>query len=157
MSLMSLPQTIQLFAGKPKTDSGFYYHFCNFFSTRSFGYAAIYFVLIIAFNFFYVSIQYNPIEIANNLRQSNGGIPGIRPGKPTSDYIQRVLNKITLVGAIVLGVIAIIPIFISIADPQLTSLSMGGTTILIAVSVALETTRTLESHLMMRHHKGFLK
>ena len=157
MSFMSLPQTIELFAGKPKKASGFYYHFCNFFNTRSWGYAIIYFLLIIAFNYFYVSIQYNPVEIANNLRQSNGGIPGIRPGKPTSDYIQRVLNKISLVGAIFLGIIAVIPIFISMADEQLRSLSMGGTTILIAVSVALETTRTLESHMMMRHHKGFLQ
>ena len=157
MSLMSLPQTVQLFAGEPTKTEGFYYHFCNFFDTRSFSYAVIYFLLIIAFNYFYVSIQYNPIEIANNLRQSNGGIPGIRPGKPTSDYIQRVLNKISLVGAVFLGIIAIVPIFISMADPQLSSLSMGGTTILIAVSVALETTRVLESHMMMRHHKGFLK
>jgi len=157
MSFMSLPQTIQLFAGEPTKTSGFYYHFCKFFSTRNWSYAAIYFLLIIAFNYFYVSIQYNPVEIANNLRQSNGGIPGIRPGKPTSDYIQRVLNKISLVGAIFLGIIAVIPIFISMADEQLRSLSMGGTTILIAVSVALETTRTLESHLMMRHHKGFLQ
>ena len=157
MSLMSLPQTVQLFAGEPTKTEGFYYHFCHFFNTRSFSYAVIYFLLIIAFNYFYVSIQYNPIEIANNLRQSNGGIPGIRPGKPTSDYIQRVLNKISLVGAVFLGIIAIVPIFISMADPQLSSLSMGGTTILIAVSVALETTRVLESHLMMRHHKGFLK
>jgi preprotein translocase subunit SecY len=117
----------------------------------------LYFLLVIAFNYFYVSIQYNPIEIANNLRQSNGGIPGIRPGKPTSDYIQRVLNKISLVGAIFLGFIAVIPIFMAMADRQLQQLSMGGTTILIAVSVALETTRTLESHLMMRHHKGFLQ
>ena len=157
MSFMSLPQTIQLFAGEPEKASGFYYNFCKFFSTRNWSYAAIYFLLIIAFNYFYVSIQYNPVEIANNLRQSNGGIPGIRPGKPTSDYIQRVLNKISLVGAIFLGIIAVIPIFISMADDQLRSLSMGGTTILIAVSVALETTRTLESHLMMRHHKGFLQ
>lgn len=156
MSFMSLPATIQLF--KPVTKaSGFYYHFCNFFSTRSWSYAIIYFLLIIAFNYFYVSIQYNPVEMANNLRQSNGGIPGIRPGKPTADYIQRVLSKITLVGAFFLGIIAVIPIFISIADSQLASLSMGGTTILIAVSVALETTRTLESHMMMRHHHGFLK
>lgn len=157
MSLMSLPQTIQLFAGEPTKAEGFYYHFCHFFNTRSFSYAVIYFLLIIGFNYFYVSIQYNPVEIANNLRQSNGGIPGIRPGKPTSDYIQRVLNKISLVGAIFLGIIAVVPIFISMADPQLSSLSMGGTTILIAVSVALETTRVLESHMMMRHHKGFLK
>jgi preprotein translocase subunit SecY len=157
MSFMSLPATIELFAGEPTKTSGFYYHFCNFFSTRGVPYAIIYFILIVAFNYFYVSIQYNPIEIANNLRQSNGAIPGIRPGKPTSDYIQRVLSKITLVGAIFLGIIAIVPIFISLADSQLSSLSMGGTTILIAVSVALETTRTLESQLMMRHHKGFLQ
>lgn len=156
MSFMSLPATIQLFKPVEKT-SGFYFQFCKFFSTRSWSYALIYFVLIIAFNYFYVSIQYNPVEMANNLRQSNGGIPGIRPGKPTADYIQRVLSKITLVGAFFLGIIAIIPIFISMADTQLASLSMGGTTILIAVSVALETTRTLESHMMMRHHKGFLK
>ena len=156
MSFMSLPSTIQLFKPVTKT-SGFYYHFCHFFSTRSWSYAVIYFLLIIAFNYFYVSIQYNPVEMANNLRQANGGIPGIRPGKPTADYIQRVLSKITLVGAFFLGIIAIIPIFISIADSQLATLSMGGTTILIAVSVALETTRTMESHMMMRHHKGFLK
>ena len=156
MSFRSLPATIQLFKPVTKT-SGFYYHFCHFFSTRSWSYAIIYFLLIIAFNYFYVSIQYNPVEMANNLRQSNGGIPGIRPGKPTADYIQKVLSKITLVGAFFLGVIAVIPIFISIADSQLATLSMGGTTVLIAVSVALETTRTLESHMMMRHHKGFLK
>ena len=156
MSFMSLPSTIQLF--KPVTTTeGFYYQFCKFFSTRSWSYAILYFILIIAFNYFYVSIQYNPVEIANNLRQSNGGIPGIRPGKPTSDYIQRVLSKIALVGAVFLGIIAIIPIFISMADQNLQSLSMGGTTILIAVSVALETTRTLESQLMMRHHPGFLR
>ena len=157
MSFMALPQTIQLFKGQPTETSGFYYHFCEFFKRTSWSYAILYFLLIIAFNYFYVSIQYNPIEIANNLRQSNGGIPGIRPGKPTSDYIARVLNKISLVGAFFLGVVAIIPIFIAMADQNLQSLSMGGTTILIAVSVALETTRTLESHLMMRHHKGFLQ
>ena len=156
MSFMSLPATIQLFNPVDENSSKFYRGFCQFFSTRGIAYAIIYFVLIVAFNYFYVSIQYNPIEIANNLRQSNGGIPGIRPGKPTSEYIQRVLSKITLVGAVFLGIIAVIPIFISRADDQLASLSMGGTTILIAVSVALETTRTLESQLMMRHHKGFL-
>lgn len=156
MSFMALPQTIQMFAGEPTKSSGFYYHFMKFFNRTSWTYAILYFILIIAFNYFYVSIQYNPIEIANNLRQSNGGIPGIRPGKPTSDYIHKVLSKITLVGAFFLGIIAVIPIFIAMADNSLVSLSMGGTTILISVSVALETTRTLESHLMMRHHKGFL-
>lgn len=157
MSFMSLPATIQLFNPVDENSSTFYTKFCEFFSTRGIPYAIIYFILIVAFNYFYVSIQYNPVEIANNLRQSNGGIPGIRPGKPTSEYIQRVLSKITLVGAVFLGIIAIIPIFISRADSNLSSLSMGGTTILIAVSVALETTRTLESQLMMRHHNGFLQ
>ena len=156
MSFMSLPQTIQLFNPIDAESSKFYIKFCQFFSTQSWTYAVLYFILIIAFNYFYVSLQYNPTEIANNLRQSNGGIPGIRPGKPTADYIQRILSKIALVGAIFLGIIAIIPIFFGIADQKLASLSMGGTTLLIAVSVALETTRTLESHLMMRHHKGFL-
>ena len=156
MSFMSLPSAIALIKRNPN-DGSFYSRFLNFFSTRGWGYAVLYFLLVIAFNYFYVSIQYNPIEIANNLRQSNGGIPGIRPGKPTSDYIQRVLNKISLVGAIFLGFIAVIPIFMGMADQELKQLSMGGTTILIAVSVALETTRTLESHLMMRHHKGFLQ
>ncbi|SFX95471.1 preprotein translocase subunit SecY [Ruminococcus sp. XPD3002] len=157
MSFMALPSTIQLFKPITADSPKWYVSFMNFFNTRSWKYALIYFILIIAFNYFYVSIQYNPVEIANNLRQSNGGIPGIRPGKPTSDYIQRVLSKIALVGAVFLGIIAVVPIFISIADDNLRSLSMGGTTILIAVSVALETTRTLESQLMMRHHKGFLQ
>lgn len=156
MSFMSLPQTIQLFNPIDENSSKFYIKFCQFFSTQSWTYAVLYFILIIAFNYFYVSLQYNPTEIANNLRQSNGGIPGIRPGKPTADYIQRILSKIALVGAIFLGIIAVIPIFFGIVDQKLASLSMGGTTLLIAVSVALETTRTLESHLMMRHHKGFL-
>ena len=160
MAIMSLPSTIAMFkpvATNPETfGEKFYAGFINFFSYNSPWYAVVYFVLIIAFNYFYVSMKYNPIEIANNLRQSNGGIPGIRPGKPTSDYIQRILNKITLVGAFFLGVIAILPIFLSMAFPQL-GVSMGGTSILIVVSVVLETVRTLESQMMMRHHKGFLE
>jgi len=158
MSFMSLPSTIQLFKPlDPTVTSGFYYHFCHFFSTQSFSYAIIYFLLIIAFNYFYVSMQYNPIEIANGLRQNNGAIPGIRPGKPTSDYIQKVLSKITLVGAVFLGIIAIIPIFMTMVDSNLASLSMGGTSILIVVSVALETVRMIESQLMMKDHRGFLR
>ncbi len=161
MSFMSLPSTIELFKPKHDAPEGFWQNFYNgfidFFSMNSWSYAIIYFILIIAFNFFYVSMQYNPIEIANNLRQNNGGIPGIRPGKPTSDYIQRVLNKITLVGAFFLGIIAIFPIFMTMWDQNLSSLAMGGTTVLIVVSVALETARTLESEMMMRHHKGFLE
>ncbi|WP_302191604.1 preprotein translocase subunit SecY [uncultured Ruminococcus sp.] len=161
MSFMSLPSTISLFKPVYQEPSGFwqnfYNGFINFFNTRTWTYALVYFILIIAFNYFYVAMQYNPIEIANNLRQNNGGIPGIRPGKPTSDYIQRVLSKITLVGAFFLGIIAIFPIALTWFDSNLGSLAMGGTTILIVVSVALETVRTLESEMMMHHHKGFLE
>ncbi|MDE6005416.1 MAG: preprotein translocase subunit SecY [Oscillospiraceae bacterium] len=163
MSFMSLPATISMFV-KPvdyiDDTTGFwqkvYFHFVNFFKTTNWGYAVLYLILIVAFNYFYVAMQYDPVTIANNLRQSNGGIPGIRPGKPTSDYIHRVLSKITLVGAVFLGLIAIFPIALGWFDSSLRSLSMGGTSILIVVSVALETARTLESQLMMRHHKGFL-
>jgi preprotein translocase subunit SecY len=161
MSFMSLPSTIGMFKPAYTNPEGFWQEFYNgfltFFSTQSWTYALLYFVLIIAFNYFYVSMQYNPIEIANQLRQNNGAIPGIRPGKPTSDYIQKVLSKITLVGAVFLGIIAIFPIFLGMFDQNLASLSMGGTTMLIVVSVALETVRTLESQMMMRHHKGFLE
>jgi len=159
MSILSIPQTIYLFV-KPKNNDtfwdNFYIGFLNFFNSQKIWYAVIYFILIIAFNYFYVSMMYNPIEIANNLRQNNGGIPGIRPGKPTSDFIQRVLSKITLIGAIFLGVIAIFPILTNMAMPKL-NISMGCTSILIIVSVVLETNRTLESQMMMRHHKGFLE
>jgi len=162
MSFMSLPSMFALFKQpvdyiEETTTMGerFYYHFIHFFNTQSYSYAVIYFILIILFNYFYVAIQYNPVEMANNLRQANGGIPGIRPGKPTSDYIQRVLSKISLVGAIFLGIVAVFPIiFLNLTTLNVSS--MGGTSILIVVSVAIETVRTLESQLMMRHHKGFL-
>ena len=163
MAFMSIPQTIEMFVAAPTGDPAtwsfgqkFYHGFLNFFNYSSGWYAVIYFILIIAFNYFYVSMQYNPIEIANNLRQNNGGIPGIRPGKPTSDFIQRVLSKITLIGAVCLGIIAILPILFHMAVPAM-NISMGGTSILIIVSVVLETVRTMESQMMMRHHKGFLE
>ena len=163
MAFMSIPQTIEMFVAAPTGDPAtwsfgqkFYHGFLNFFNYSSGWYAVIYFILIIAFNYFYVSMQYNPIEIANNLRQNNGGIPGIRPGKPTSDFIQRVLSKITLIGAVCLGIIAIFPILFHMAVPAM-NISMGGTSILIIVSVVLETVRTMESQMMMRHHKVFLE
>ncbi len=163
MAFMSIPQTIEMFVAAPTGDPAtwsfgqkFYHGFLNFFNYSSGWYAVIYFILIIAFNYFYVSMQYNPIEIANNLRQNNGGIPGIRPGKSTSDFIQRVLSKITLIGAVCLGIIAIFPILFHMAVPAM-NISMGGTSILIIVSVVLETVRTMESQMMMRHHKGFLE
>lgn len=160
MSFMSIPQTLELFWPPSRSsDAGFwsrfYAGFIDLFKYSSWVYAIIYFLLIIGFNYFYVSMQYNPVQIANDLRQNNGGIPGIRPGRPTSEFIQRVLSKITLVGAFFLGVIAIFPIIF-----QMTTgirVAMGGTSILIVVGVALETVRTLESQMMMRHHRGFLE
>lgn len=160
MSFMAIPATIGMFKPAYASPEGFwqnfYNGFLNVFNYTSIWYGIIYFVLIIAFNYFYVAMQYDPIQMANNLRQNNGGIPGIRPGKPTSDYLKKVLSKITLVGAVFLGVIAILPILFNKAFPTL-NISMGGTSILIVVSVSLETVRTLESQLMMRHHSGFLE
>lgn len=159
MSFMSIPSTLTMFI-KPTMDDTFwmklYRGFIQTFRYDSVWYCIIYFVLIIAFNYFYVAMIYNPIEIANSLRQSNGGIPGIRPGKPTSDFIQRILSKITLVGAVCLGIIAIIPPLFNRFIPE-ANIALGGTSILIIVSVALETLRVLESQLMVRHHKGFLE
>ncbi len=155
MSFLSIPQTIQMFTGEPEAGT-FWYGFMRAFSQTSPIYGTIYFVLIIIFSYFYVSMQYNPVEIANNLRQNNGGVPGIRPGKPTSDYITRILSKLILVGALFLGVVALFPIiFAQVTNVQ--AVALGGTSILIVVSVALETVRQLESQLMMRHHKGFLE
>ena len=118
-------------------------------------YAILYFLLIIAFNYFYVAIQYNPLEMANNLRRNNGAIPGIRPGKPTSDFIAKVISKVTLVGAIFLGLIAILPIALGAIAKM--NIALGGTTIIIVVGVALDFVRQLESQMMMRHYKGFLE
>ncbi|MGN1120242.1 MAG: preprotein translocase subunit SecY [Oscillospiraceae bacterium] len=154
MSLMSLPQTICYFFGIDGTGEGFWHGFVRLFSQSSPLYAVIYFLLIIAFNYFYVSISYNPVEIANNLKKNNGAIPGYRPGKPTSDYIYNSLNKITLIGAIFLGIIAIFPIIFSLVTKL--NVYLGGTTMLIVVGVALETVRSLESQIMVHHHKGFL-
>ncbi|MGI5896013.1 MAG: preprotein translocase subunit SecY [Oscillospiraceae bacterium] len=152
-SFVSIPGTIAAFF-KPE-DGTFWKGFVDVFSYTSIWYGIIYFLLIIAFNYFYVAIQYNPVEIANNLRKNSGAIPGIRPGKPTSDFISKVLSKITFVGAIFLGIVAIFPIiFTNISG---INIAIGGTSILIVVGVALETMRTLESQITMRHHKGFLE
>ena len=156
MSIMSLPSTICYFFGIDGTGTSFWDGFVRLFSTSSWLYAVLYFLLIIGFNYFYVAIQYNPIEIANNLKKNNGAIPGYRPGQPTADFIKNSLGKITLIGAIFLGFIAIFPIIFSNVS-GIRGLSLGGTTVLIVVGVALETMRTLESQMMMRHHKGFLE
>ena len=151
-SIASVPATIVAFTGK--TDGWVN----TWFSNNSIPYAIIYFLLIIFFAYFYSTIQFNPVEVANNLKKNGGFIPGFRPGKPTSEFIQKVLNKITLFGAIYLGIIAIVPILISHFSnaAALTGLSLGGTSIIIVVGVALETVRALEAQMLMRNYKGFL-
>ena len=124
------------------------------FSTQGIFYAVIYFIMIIAFAYFYATIQFNPVEMANNLRKNGGAIPGIRPGKPTSDFISKILSRITLMGAIFLSVIAILPIIVGSVGG--INISLGGTSVLIMVGVALDTVQNLESQMMMRHYKGFL-
>ena len=151
-SIASVPATFAAFAGK--TDGWVNTWFAN----NSIPYAIIYFLLIIFFAYFYSTIQFNPVEVANNLKKNGGYIPGFRPGKPTSEFIQKVLNKITLFGAIYLGIIAIVPILISHFSnaAALTGLSLGGTSIIIVVGDALETVRALEAQMLMRNYKGFL-
>jgi preprotein translocase subunit SecY len=151
-SIASVPATIAAFTGK--TDGWVN----TWFGTNSIPYAIVYLLLIIFFAYFYSTIQFNPIEVANNLKKNGGYIPGFRPGKPTSEFIQKVLNKITLFGALYLGVIAVTPILISHFSnaAALTGLSLGGTSIIIVVGVALETIRALEAQMLMRNYKGFL-
>ena len=151
-SIASVPATIAAFTGK--TDGWVN----DWFGNNSIPYAIIYFLLIIFFAYFYSTIQFNPIEVANNLKKNGGYIPGFRPGKPTSEFIQKVLNKITLFGAIYLGIIAVVPILVAhfSNSAALTGISLGGTSIIIVVGVALETVRALEAQMLMRNYKGFL-
>ena len=152
-SIISIPGTIKAFFD---TDASTWWgKFLSIFDYNSLAYAIIYFLLIMAFNYFYVAVQYNPLEIANNLRKNNGTIPGIRAGKPTVDFITRILSKVTLIGALFLAVIAVCPIGISAAPGM--NIALGGTSILIVVGVSLEVVRSLEAQMMMRHHKGFLE
>ena len=150
-SILMLPTMILGFM--KNTDTSIY-KFLSLFSVQGIFYAVVYFVLIIGFAYFYATIQFNPVEMANNLRKNGGAIPGIRPGKPTSDFISKILSRITLMGAIFLSVIAILPIIIG--NVGSINISLGGTSVLIMVGVALDTVSNLESQMMMRHYKGFL-
>lgn len=154
-SIISIPATVKWLAYKGQTYDTFWYKFWSIFDTNSLFYALIYFLLIIAFSYFYVTIQYNPIEIANNLHKNNGAIPGIRPGKNTIAYLSKIISRITLLGALFLSVIAVVPIIISSVSG--ISISFGGTSVLILVGVALETVAQIESQMLMRHYKGFLE
>lgn len=153
-SILSIPSTINLFLKIPAGE-GFWGAFFAAFSTTGWLYMVLYFLFIIMFAYFYTSIQYNPVEMANNLKANNGTVPGIRPGAPTADYIRKILSRITLIGAMFLAVIAMIPLIYGAAS-GMGQMSIGGTSIIIVVGVALETVKQLESQMMMRHYKGFL-
>ena len=158
-SLASLPATICMLFGITQDSEGFWGGFLRVFNTSSVLYAIIYLLLIIFFAYFYSTIQFNTVEVANNLKKNGGFIPGIRPGRPTSEYLNKVLNKITLFGALYLSVIAVAPIIISICSTSAANsgVYLGGTSVIIVVSVALETVRALEAQMIMRNYKGFLE
>jgi len=126
------------------------------FDSNGFLYCVVYFLLIVGFSYFYSSIQFNPVEVANNLKNNGGFVPGFRPGKPTADFIKKVLNKITMFGALYLAVIALLPI-ITGNIVGVSALAIGGTSVIIVVGVALETVKALEAQMLMRHYKGCLE
>ena len=154
-SICSIMPTIQAFVGP--AEGSRLDKFFDFFGTGSWFYALMTFVLIIAFAYFYTSISFNPVEVSNNLKTNGGSIPGIRPGRPTAEYITKILNRITLIGALLLSVVAVLPMIINIiSGGTLSSLAFGGSSIIIVVGVVLETIREIEAQMTMRHYKGFL-
>ena len=150
-SICSLPATVCAFTGHT---SGWWYE--NVWSSSSWTYAVIYFLMIFFFSWFYSTIQYDPVEIANNLKKNGGFIPGFRPGRPTADFIQKVINKIVVFGAVYLGIVALLPIVAGNLMNGVRNLAIGGTSVIIVVGVALETVKALEAQMLMRHYKGFL-
>ena len=152
VSILAVPQTIAQFMSQ---DSGFVLWVQKWFTQDKPLYAVLYALLIVFFTYFYTQITFNPVEIADNLKQYGGFVQGIRPGKPTSEYLVRISNRLTLVGAIYLALVAILPIALTAITK--VPMSFGGTAILILVGVALETTKELEAQMLMRHYKGFLK
>ena len=150
-SIASLPATICAFTGKT---SGWWYE--NVFSNTSWIYTVCYGLLIFFFSWFYSTIQYDPVEISNNLKKNGGFIPGFRPGKPTADFIKKVINKIVVFGAVYLAVVALLPLIGGNVMSDVKSLAIGGTSVIIVVGVALETVKALEAQMLMRHYKGFL-
>ena len=166
-SIVAIPATIEMIIGGveiPETNgwntfwNRFWNGFFDIFSADHWVYAILFFILIILFSYFYILISFNPIEVANNLKKNGGFIPGIRPGKPTSDYITRVLNRITLIGALFLGIVAVVPLVVNIiTKTQIGALAFGGSSLLIVIGVILETVREIEAQMTMRHYKGFLE
>ena len=154
-SILALPQTVSMFWQPEAGTVGA--HILNLFSQRSVVYIVLYALLILAFAYFYASIQFNPIEIANNLKKNGGFIPGFRPGKPTSDFITKALGKVTFVGAVFLGIVALVPLIVGAISTNLSNVALGGTSVIIVVGVALDTVKQMEAQMLMRHHKGFLE
>ena len=152
-SILALPQTVSMFWQPEAGTVGA--HILNLFSQRSVVYIVLYALLILAFAYFYASIQFNPIEIANNLKKNGGFIPGFRPGKPTSDFITKALGKVTFVGAVFLGIVALVPLIVGAISTNLSNVALGGTSVIIVVGVALDTVKQMEAQMLMRHHKGF--
>ena len=155
-SIVSLPMIIFAFVKEPAAGS-FWAIVKTWTSTQKPLYPIVYFLLIIAFAYFYAYTQFNPLEVANNIKNNGGMIPGIRQGKPTAEYIGKILKRLTLIGALFLGIVAIVPILVSYGNSSLSGLALGGTTLLIVVGVALDTVKELEAQMMMRHYKGFLE
>ena len=151
-SICSLPATICTFVGVGEGN----WWYDNIFSASSWVYIIVYFAMIFFFGWFYASIQYDPVEIANNLKKNGGFIPGFRPGKPTADFIKKVIGKIIVFGSVYLGVVALLPLIAGKFMPNVQYLAIGGTSIIIVVGVALETVKALEAQMLMRHYKGFL-
>jgi preprotein translocase subunit SecY len=151
-SILMLPTMILSFMDVTKENT--WVKILALFSTQGVFYAVLYFFMIIGFAYFYAQIQYNPVEIANNIRKNGGAVPGIRPGKPTSDFFAKIISRIVLLGALFLSVVAILPIIVGNIGGL--NISIGGTSVLIMVGVALDTVQNLESQMMMRHYKGFL-
>ena len=150
-SICSLPATVCTFFGWTKN-----WAYNNLFSSSSWAYIIFYFLMIFFFSWFYASIQYDPVEIGNNLKKNGGFIPGFRPGKPTADFIKKVINKIIIFGALYLGVVALLPLIAGKYMTGIANLAIGGTSVIIVVGVALETVKALEAQMLMRHYKGFL-
>ena len=154
-SIVALPTTIALMF--PPKAGTVWSKITNLFSSSSPIYMIMFFLLIIAFSYFYLTISFNPIEVANNLKKNGGFIPGIRPGKPTSDYITKILNRITLIGAVAIGIIAVLPLSLGMINTAMRGLAFGGSSIIIVVGVIAETAKEIQAQMTMRHYKGFLE
>ena len=153
-SICSFPATICAFFGITAQSKIWWYD--TFFSSTSVFYALMYGLLIFFFGWFYAAIQYDSTEISNNLKKNGGFIPGFRPGKPTADFIQKVINKIVVFGSAYLAIVALLPILCGSFIPGAGSLAIGGTSVIIVIGVALETVKAIEAQMLMRHYKGFL-